>query len=49
MAIDGKICDQKVQYNINKEKEKMPALSSDKTDDMNVLQTKKYSNLIKVE
>ena len=49
MAIDGKIWYQKVQYNINKETKKMSALSSDKTDDMNFLQTKKHSNLMKVE
>ena len=45
---DNKIKDEKLQYNINREAEKISALSSGKTDKY-ILQAKKYYHLIKVE
>ena len=45
----GKIRDEKLQYDINKEAARMSALSSEKLINMNILQAKKYYLLIKVE
>ena len=44
MAIDDKIKDEKLQYNINREAAKISALS---LINMNILQVKKYCRLIK--
>ena len=49
MAIDDKIMDEKIQYNIKREAAKISTLSSGKIDNMNFLQVNKYYHLIKVE
>ena len=47
MAIDDKIRDEKVQYDINIEVAEISALSLGKLINMNILQVKKYYLLIK--
>ena len=47
MAIDDKIRDEKVQYDINIEVAEISALSLGKLINMNILQAKKYYLLIK--
>ena len=47
MTIDDQMKDEKLQYDINREAAKIPALSSDKIDGMNISQMKKYYLLIK--
>ena len=47
MAIDDKIRDEKVQYDINIEVAEISALSLGKLINMNTLQVKKYYLLIK--
>ena len=47
MAIDDKIRDEKLHYDINREAAKIPTLPSGKIDKMNALQVKKYCLLIK--
>ena len=47
MAIDDKIRDEKLQYDINREAAKISALSSDKITDMKNLWVRKYYLLIK--
>ena len=49
MAIDDKIRDEKLQYDINREAAKKSALSSGKLINMNLLLVKKYYLLIKEE
>ena len=49
MAIDDKIRDEKLQYDINKEAAKISALSSGKIDKHDILEVKKYYLLIKEE
>ena len=46
MAIDDKIKDEKLQYDINREAAKISTLSSSKIDKLNILQVKKYYHLI---
>ena len=46
MAIDDKIKDEKLQYDINREAAKISTLSSNKIDKLNILQVKKYYHLI---
>ena len=47
MTIEDQIRDEKLQYDINREAAKIPALSSDKI--MNILLVKKYYLLINNE
>ena len=47
MTTDDKIRD--LQYNLNREARKMPALSSRKIYNTNILQVKKYHLLMKIE
>ena len=47
MAIDDKIRDEKLQYDINREAAKISALSALKLINMNILHAKKYHLLIK--
>ena len=48
MTIDDQIRDEKLQYDINREAAKIPALSSGKIDKYeNILMVKKYYHLIK--
>ena len=49
MAIDGKIADEKLQYDINREGEKIPALSSEKIDKCEYLTDQEILFLIKEE
>ena len=49
MTIDNQIMDEKLQYDINREAAKTPALSSGKVKNINILQVKKYYLLNKVE
>ena len=49
MTIDGKIGDQKLQYDLNREAAKISTLSSGKIINMNILQVKKYYLLIQEE
>ena len=49
MAINEKIRDKKMQYDINREATKISALSSSKIDKYDTLQVRKYYLLIKVE
>ena len=49
MAIDDKIRDEKLQYDINREAAKISALLSGKTDKYEYLTGKKYYLLIKEE
>ena len=49
MAIDVKIRDEKVQYDINRETAKISASHLEKLININVLQLKKYHLLIKEE
>ena len=46
MAIDEKIRNEKMQYNINRDTAK---ISASKIDNMNILQMKKYYLMIKVK
>ena len=46
MTIDEKIRNEKMQYNINRDTAK---ISASKTDNMNILQMKKYYLMIKVK
>ena len=41
IAVDDKIRDEKLQFNIDRETEKISALSSGKIDNMNILRVKK--------
>ena len=47
MAIDDKIIDEKLQYDINREAEKYQHYHLEKLINMNILQAKKYCLLIK--
>ena len=47
MTIDGKIRDEKLQYNNNREAAKISALSSGKLINMKILQVRKYYLSIK--
>ena len=47
MAIDDKIRDEKLQYDINREVAKMSALSSGKLINVNILQVQKSCLLVK--
>ena len=49
MAIDDKIKDEKLQYNINRKAAKVSHYYQVKLIMMNILQVKKYCHLIKVE
>ena len=49
MTIDDKIRDEKLQYDINRESEKISALSSGKIDQYEYLTVKKYYLQIKEE
>ena len=49
MTIDGKITDEKIQYDIYREAAKISAFSSGKIDKCEILQVKKYYHLVKVE
>ena len=49
MAIDDKIKDEKLQYNINKEQQKYQHYHQVKLINMKFLQAKKYCHLMKVE
>ena len=49
MAIDGKIRNERLQYEINREAAKTSALSSGKIDKYKCLQAKKYYLLIKAK
>ena len=49
MIIDEKIKNEKLQYDINREAEKISALSSSKIDKYEYLQVKKYYSQIKEE
>ena len=49
MIINGKIRDEKLQYNINREAVKISALLSGKYDKYEYLQTKKYYLPVKVK
>ena len=49
MTTDDKIRDEKLQYSISRDAEKILTLSSGKMINMNMLQVKKYYLLIKVE
>ena len=50
MTIDDKTRHEQLQYDINREAAKIPALSSGKSDiNMNISQAKKYYLLIKTE
>ena len=46
MTIDNKFRDEKLQYDINREGAKIPELSYETLVNMNILQAKKYQNLI---
>ena len=46
MTIEDQIKDEKLQYDINRETAKISALSSGKTDSMNILQANRYYHLI---
>ena len=46
MTIDDEISDEKIQYDINREAAKKPALSSGKIDKYDILQAKKYCLLV---
>ena len=46
MTIGDKISDEKLQYNINRDTTKIPALSSGKIDKFSILPVKKYYLLI---
>ena len=46
MTIDEKVKDEKLQYNINREATKIPALLFGKIN-MNILKVRKYCHLIK--
>ena len=48
MVIEDKIRDEKLQYQIHREAEKIPVLSLDKTD-KNILQVKTYCLLNEIE
>ena len=47
MTRDDQIRDEKIQYDINRETTKIPASSSKKVVNMNILLVKKYCHLIK--
>ena len=49
MTFDDKIKDEKVKYDIDREAAKISAISSEKIDNINILQAKKYYHLIKAE
>ena len=49
MAIDGKIRDEKLQYDINREEARISTISSGKIDKYEYLLVKKYYLLIKDE
>ena len=49
MTVDDTIREEKLQYDINREAAKIPALSSGKIYNMNFLQVKKYYLVIKEE
>ena len=42
MTIDNKISDEKLQYDVNREAAKIPALYLEKLTNMNILQVKNY-------
>ena len=49
MATDGKIRDEKLKYDMNRQVAEISALSSGKIDNINILQVKKYYPRIKEE
>ena len=49
MATDDEVRDEKIEYNINREAAKIPALSSGKIDKYEYLLVKTYYLLIKAE
>ena len=49
MRIYDKKKDEKLQHKINRKEANIPALSSGKIDELNILHTKKCYNRIKVE